>query len=417
MKTLVLGSGGREHAIAWKLAEEIGRESLWIHPGNGGTAALGFQTLDLEHGALVPTAAKETGIELAIIGPEVLLADGLADRLRESGILVVGPGQEGALLESSKVFSKEFMTRAKIPTAPYRVVESQEELKDLSIPKYPIVLKLDGLAAGKGVVIAQDAKEVEAFGKRVWKDRAFGTGPHRLLVEENLVGNELSYIGFCDGETFIPMASATDYKRIGENNTGPNTGGMGSISPSPYLTKKIQSEIDRQIVEPFIAQLKSEKIAFRGILFIGVMVTAEGIPFVLEFNTRFGDPETQAVLMRLESSFLEVLTHTAKGTLSACSPLRWSDEQSLYVVAASEGYPTSSKTGDPIEGIENLPKDVQLFFSGVDRTDDTWVTAGGRVLGLGALAKDRDTVRTKVYDAMKKINWSGMQYRHDIGAD
>lgn len=414
MKALVLGSGGREHALAWKLSSSLGQENVLVYPGNAGILACGFSALQCEAEPLsVAQTAKTLGISLIVIGPEAMLADGYGNTLRQEGFLVVGPNKEAARLESSKVFAKEFMKRAGIPTADFQVADSAASLE--AIDKFPIVLKLDGLAAGKGVVIAHSREDARLFCERVWNRGEFGPGPHRVVIEEMLSGNELSYMGLCDGRRFIPLSTATDYKRVGDENSGGNTGGMGSISPSPFFSSGLKEKIDTRIISKVLKRMERESLDFRGVLYIGLMITAQGDPFVLEFNTRFGDPETQAILLRLQSDFVSLLTSTARGVLSQCPEPSWSSGTSVYVVAAAEGYPGHVRKGDIIEGLDSIPEETPIFYSGVQKDGDHFVTGGGRVLGLGAVSDTAADARSVVYGALENIRWKGMHYRKDIG--
>ncbi len=417
MLTLVLGSGGREHAIAWKLAQDLGPNGVYLHPGNAGTEAAGLRTLgavDWKDPDAVAAKAKALGISLIVIGPETLLAEGCADRLREYGFLVVGPGKSAAQLEASKVFSKEFMKRADIPTAPFVVAESRAEMEK-ALSAFPIVLKLDGLAAGKGVVVATRREEAAAFADRVWSSNEFGPGPHKVVVEGFLPGVEVSYLGFCDGKRFVPLATATDYKRVGDGNQGANTGGMGAVSPSPYFTDDLKQKIDSRILKPMFRQLQTEGLDYRGILYVGLMVDGQGNPGVLEFNTRFGDPETQAILLRFDQNFPKLLEATARGNLAGAPAPVWSEKTSIYVVGAAEGYPGPVKTGDAIEGAPDPQTGAQVFFSGVSSKDGKLATAGGRVLGVGTLGKNADEARRSAYAALERIQWRGKHFRKDIG--
>jgi phosphoribosylamine--glycine ligase len=265
-------------------------------------------------------------------------------------------------------------------------------------------------------VVATRQDEVERFADRIWKEREFGEGPHRVVVETYIPGHELSYMGLCDGKRFVPLASATDYKRVGTGDQGANTGGMGAISPSPFLTPALTEAIRAKITEPLTRHFEAERFFFRGVLYVGLMITPTGEPYVLEFNARFGDPETQAVLLRLESDFVDLLEATAQGKLDSCPSARWSGDTSLYVVGAAEGYPEKPKLGDGIEGLERVPPDLQIFFSGVSGSADRLSTAGGRVLGLGGRGKTPAEARQKVYDALAQVRWRGMHFRTDIGA-
>jgi len=422
MKVLVLGNGGREHALAWKIGQSPQCEKIYLHPGNAGSIRAGLEPLPSlspqADAAQIAGKAKDLGVSLVVIGPEVLLADGYADFLRTEGLNVVGPGKIAAQLETSKAFAKEFMQRAEVPTADFLVAESDKELLNLLQDRqsWPVVLKLDGLAAGKGVVIADSFADAENFAEAVWGRWEFGRAHHRVVVEEFIVGKELSLIGLCDGSQFIALSSATDFKRIGDGNTGPNTGGMGSLSPSPLYTPELEKVVRETVIDRILAQMKKESIEYRGALYIGLMIDDEGRPFVLEFNVRFGDPETQALVLRLDSDFIEVLDHTARGMLKLCPRPTWSSRVSLYVVAASEGYPTRPVLGDAISGIEAVHPSTQVFFSGVKESEGKLVTAGGRVLGLGTTAETFDIARSQIYKDLRRVDWRGIQFRSDIGA-
>ncbi len=417
MKTLVLGGGGREHALAWKIAESRGQKNVLLAPGNAGTKHAGFSTLDCPVETTVPelvTAARLADVDLVVIGPEVLLADGYADAFREEGFLVFGPGRDAARLETSKAFAKEFMARADVPTAKFRIADSYDSLLANLGTELPIVLKLDGLAAGKGVVIAHARSEAEAFASRIWLQGEFGKGPHRVVIEEHIAGKELSYMGLCDGKRFLPLSSATDYKRVHDDDQGPNTGGMGAVSPSPHCNPELEKKIDERIVSRILRQFDKEGWEYRGLLYIGLMITQAGDPYVLEFNARFGDPETQAVVLRFQGDFNDALKKTAEGRLDEVT-LKFSPNSSIYVVAAAEGYPAAPKLGDTISGLDDLPGDTRVFFSGVQEKSGFTVTSGGRVLGVGAMGSSAAAAREKVYAALSKIHWRGMHYRRDIG--
>jgi phosphoribosylamine---glycine ligase len=419
VKILVLGSGGREHALAWKIALSPRCEKVYLHPGNYGTRLTGFSPLfeDNFEKTLdeICSRLKSLSISLVVIGPEALLAEGYADRLRKEGFLVVGPDREGARLETSKLFAKEFMLQAGIPTAEYQQINSKREFLE-SYPRwnYPLVLKIDGLAAGKGVVVATTPQEAHAFAVRIWDENEFGESS--ILFREQFVsGREMSAIGLCDGNTFLQLSTATDYKRVGDNNTGPNTGGMGCISPSPVWTPELQEKITHEITNRVLKQIQVTGMNYRGALYLGLMVTTEGNPVVLEFNTRFGDPETQALLLRLESDFVDLLEHTARGTLAACQQPKWSSDSSVYVVAASKGYPGKLTLKDEIKGLEKVKPDVRVFFSGVREEKGKLVTGGGRVLGLGTLGSDLNAAKRLVYQNLESITWPGIHFRRDIG--
>lgn len=419
MKVLILGSGAREHALAWKLSTQGECSAVFVSPGNDGLFSELIRPFPPSSSPLSYVEnAKKLGINLVVIGPENFLARGYADVFRQSGFLTVGPGQEAAQLETSKVFAKYFFRKAQIPTSDFHVFEEEQSLLNFKRNRWPWVLKLDGLASGKGVVIAHSEDDVKVFASRVWKKQIFGKGPHKILTEEFVPGRELSYIGFCDGQTFIPLASATDHKALNNGNQGPNTGGMGAISPSPYLTESLENIIRKKVVSPFLRELKQQKLDFRGILFLGLMITGDGLPVVLECNTRFGDPETQCVLPRLQSSLLSLLVATAEASLKQCSSPSWDPRSSVYVVASAQGYPDNPRMGDNISGLEhfNTPSpDTFLFSSGTKKVGEQWITQGGRVLGVGALADSLDSARVRAYEVLRLISWKNMHYRTDIG--
>lgn len=417
MKILVLGSGGREHALAWKIKQSPACETVYLYPGNAGTQKAGFVSLNSpSHSAAdLTSSAREAGVELIVIGPELYLEQGYSDHFREHGFWVVGASQSAARLETSKVFAKEFMVRSGTPTAPFQVASTLLELSEKLPHAYPTVLKLDGLAAGKGVVIAKNRSEAMDFAARVWQSEEFGRGPHQVLIEEFIPGKEISYIGFCDGQTFLPCATATDHKRVFDGDEGPNTGGMGVISPSPHANDALLEKIHNKLVSSVLMGLQKERMDYRGILYFGIMVDAHGEPHVLEFNARFGDPEAQTILLRLESDLVPLLLATAQNTLSHVEKPRWKNETAVYVVAAAEGYPAKPCLGDLIGGVDTLPKQATVFFSGVAEKEGFLITSGGRVLGVGCLGKTLEDARTHTYDALKKIHWRGMHYRTDIG--
>jgi len=417
MNVLILGSGAREHSLGWKLKEQGECRHIWIHPGNAGTRRLGFHNFSpCDSLANLVLKSREHGIDLVVIGPENLLAQGIGNAFRSEGIRVVGPDLEGSRLETSKVFAKHFMNKAGIPTSPSRVFSSLEELQSYSRDRWPWVLKLDGLAAGKGVVIAKSLEDVRSFGDAVWVKNQFGPGPHQLLAEDFIPGREVSYIGLCDGQSFIPLAAATDHKQVFDENQGPNTGGMGAISPSPHMTAELEAKINFRVISPFLTELKNSKLDFRGVLFVGLMIDEKGDPLVLEFNTRFGDPETECVLPRLQSSLLTLLIATAEKKLGEVSKPKWSPQTSVYIVACAPGYPESPKTGSLISGLDSVPSHELLFFAGVADSDGGLITDGGRVLGVGALDLTPFGARHKAYQILSKLHWPGIHYRKDIGA-
>ncbi len=424
MKVLILGHGGREHALAWKIRSSPECTEVFCHPGNPGIFQDGVSPLGLGRQATAEGLARsciEKHIDLVVIGPETLLAQGFADVLRHKNLRVVGPDRASAMLETSKAFAKRFMKEFGIPTAAFSVVNSPNELRAFSDGPFPKVLKYDGLAAGKGVVIANSSDDVTRFERSVFENLAFGPAPAggpTVVVEEFIHGTEVSYIGLCDGTTFIPLETATDFKRVGDNDSGANTGGMGAISPSPIFTPELKEKIDARIVGPILKGLKSRGLSYRGVLFIGLMIDSLGNPHVLEFNVRFGDPETQAVLLRLESDLAVLLDCTARGLLSRIERVDWTPDCSVYVVATAENYPEHPVTGDLIHGMDRIPQTVRLFAAGIDRdSSGVWITAGGRVLGIGATGSHPKMARDKAYAALKTITWRGQHYRTDIARE
>ncbi|MEK6536836.1 MAG: phosphoribosylamine--glycine ligase [Actinomycetota bacterium] len=419
MKVLVIGSGGREHAIVRKaLASSLVAE-VHCAPGNAGIAlqAVCHSIADSDIPGLLGLARRlDPG--LVVIGPEAPLCAGLGDTLRDAGYKVFGPGREAAMLEGSKGFAKEVMIVAGVPTAGYaRFIEYQRAMAHLSAITFPVVVKANGLAAGKGVIIAEAMAEAEDALRSCFVDRSFGDAGLDVLVEECLVGHECSVLALCDGETILPLEPAQDYKRIYEGDYGPNTGGMGCYSPVPRVPSQLVDEIIDMVHRPTVAELARRGIEFKGVLYAGLMLTAAG-PRVLEFNTRFGDPETQAILPRLENDLVELMLACVDGTLPA-HKLRWKDECCVTVIMASAGYPLSSGKGDVISGLEldgGLPG-VEVFHAGTAEEDGRLITNGGRVLAISALDRCFKGARAKAYDAVGKIRFDGMQFRGDIAEE
>ncbi len=425
MKVLVLGSGGREHAILWALKRTAERPlDLYCAPGNGGISEIA-QCVPIpvsDHDALVSFTQKNA-IDMTIVGPEAPLADGIVDKFDRAGLRVVGASGAAARLESSKAFAKDFMRRHQIPTADYVVANSPGEALEalrsgsFGAPDRPVVIKADGLAAGKGVIVASSRPEAEtaiselSSGKLVSAEAA-----QKLIIEEALVGTEVSVLVFSDGQNYALMPPARDHKRIGENDSGPNTGGMGAITDQSVIDNDTLQQIVREVVEPTLKGANVEGFPFRGILFIGFMLTATG-PKVLEYNVRFGDPETQAILVRLESDLLQIFSAMLDGTLNQ-SNVKWGQQSSACLVLASGGYPASYETGIPIEGLEDAGagNSVQIFHAGTSKNESGgYTTAGGRVLGVTAAADTLNDALHLCYKAAERIRWKGMQYRRDIG--
>jgi phosphoribosylamine---glycine ligase len=425
MKVLVLGSGGREHAILWAL-QRTSRVSLTLYcaPGNGGISQLAecVPIPVAERPALIEFA-RSRAIDLIVVGPEAPLAEGIVDEFERAGLRVMGPTRAASRLESSKAFAKDFMRRHAIPTAEYHIANSATEaLEVLSSGKFgatnaPVVLKADGLAAGKGVLVASSRAEGErAIAELTTGSLVSAEASKQLVVEEALSGKEVSILMFADGRDYALMPPARDHKRVGQNDTGPNTGGMGAITDSSVVDNETLERIVREIVEPTLKGTIEEGFPFRGILFIGLMLTADG-PRVLEYNVRFGDPETQAILVRLETDLLRIFQAIIDGNLRDVK-VEWSDRSSACVVLASGGYPGAYETGKAIGGLDAVAEsdDLQIFHAGTARAEGgEFVTAGGRVLGVTAAAQTLDDALNRCYETIAKVSWDGMQYRRDIG--
>jgi phosphoribosylamine---glycine ligase len=422
MKIFVIGSGGREHALVWALRRSKQVKKIYSATSNAGilqdTERAGVDPH--QFGSLADFAVREK-IDLVVIGPEQPLVEGLADLLSERGIAAFGPSRAAARLEGSKIFAKEFMARYQIPTARFRIVESVEEgLKTLSegFFRFPLVLKADGLAAGKGVIIAEDEAQARGALHELLVDRKLGAAGARLVIEEHLSGRELSYLVFSDGRSYAAMPVAQDHKRAFDGDRGPNTGGMGAFSTPRLLDPGLELRIRREIVEPTLEAARSSGFPFRGVLYCGLMVTADG-PRALEYNVRLGDPETQAILRRLDSDFAEIAFAVARENLQSVKP-RWSDEATTCVVMASNGYPGNYETGKKIIGIAEAERvdGVVVFHAGTQRTAAGEVeTTAGRVLGISARAATLDQATAQAYEAVSRIHFDGMYYRRDIGTN
>ena len=426
MKVLVIGSGGREHALCWSLRRGAGRGALDIicAPGNAGIGQVArLAPVSATDVPVLAEFAERERVELTIVGGEAPLAAGLVDEFERRGLVVAGPPREAARLESSKAFAKDFMLRHNVPTARHRVAASVQEARDIlksgefGPEDAPVVVKADGLAAGKGVVVAGTRAEAEAAVVEMMEGgRVGGDAASRVLVEEALTGREVSLLLWTDGRDYRLMPPARDHKRVGEGDTGPNTGGMGAVTSHGILDDATLARSVREIVEPTLAGAEADRLNFRGVLFIGLMLTADG-PRVLEYNVRFGDPETQAILVRLDSGLLEIFDAVARRRLSEVK-VEWSDDASACVVLAARGYPERPDTGALIDGLEDaaLVPSVQIFHAGTSRADaGAYRTAGGRVLGVTATGATLERALDNCYAAAARIRWDGIHYRRDIG--
>ena len=413
MNVLIIGSGGREHAMAWKVAQSPRLTKLYIAPGNAGTAACGENVLlDVNQHADVVRFCEEKQINLVLVGPEAPLANGLVDALSDAGICCFGPKQAAAQIEASKVFAKDFMARHNIPTARYAVFHTiGEAIAHLETVDYPMVIKASGLAAGKGVVLPETHEEARTALELMLVDRAFGEAGSEVLIEERLNGQEVSLMAFTDGETVIPMLPAQDHKRLLDGDSGPNTGGMGAYAPAPIFTSHLMHEAIETILKPAVNGMRLEGKPFVGVLYAGLMLTLNGI-YTLEFNCRFGDPETQAVLSLLETDLLDIADACVDGTLKDVN-IHWRDGAAVCVVLASQGYPDHVTSGKVVE-FEILPANTMCFHAGTKMDGDKVITSGGRVFGLTAWSRDIDSAITQVYDNVRKVYFHGMQYRSDI---
>ncbi len=419
MKVLVIGSGGREHALAWKAAQSSKVSKVYVAPGNAGTA----REPKLENVAIGATDipalvafVQQNDVGLTIVGPEAPLVIGVVDAFRAAGLRCFGPTKAAAQLEGSKAFTKDFLARHRIPTAGYaNFTEVDAALAYLRAQGAPIVVKADGLAAGKGVIVAMTLAEAEAAVRDMLAGNAFGEAGHRVVIEEYLEGEEASFIVMVDGEHVIPMATSQDHKRVGDGDTGPNTGGMGAYSPAPVVTPTIHDRIMREVIEPTVRGMADEGHAYTGFLYAGLMIGADGAPKVIEFNCRFGDPETQPIMMRLQSDLVTLCDAALDGRLDQASA-QWDARAALGVVLAAEGYPGDIRKGDAISGLENGDSaDAKVFHAGTAQQDGQVITAGGRVLCATALGETVAEAQQRAYALVERIHWAGMQYRRDIG--
>ena len=416
MKVLVIGSGGREHALAWKIAKSDKVTKLFIAPGNPGTAEVGtnvdIKAEDIE--ALKDFALKEK-IDLTVVGPEVPLTMGIVDQLEAVGLKTFGPNQKAAILEGSKTFSKDLMAKYNIPTAAYGNFTSADEAKAfIDKGTFPVVVKASGLAAGKGVIIASNKDEAYGAVDSIMGDKAFGDAGSEIVVEEFLAGEEASFIAVTDGKTIVPMASSQDHKAVYDGDKGPNTGGMGAYSPAPVLTDELQARAMKEVMEPLVRGMEAEGRPFKGVVYAGLMIDGDKIN-VLEFNCRFGDPECQPIMMRLKDDVVDLMLASIDGTMDKLSPT-WEDDAAVCVVMASGGYPGSYEKGFTITGIDDVKdKDITVFHAGTSMKDSKLVNTGGRVLGVTGRGATIKKAIDKAYEGVEKIKWQDAYYRKDIG--
>ncbi len=419
MKVLVIGSGGREHALAWKLAQSTRVTEVIVAPGNAGTATeakcrnVAVKVTDLD--GLLALAQREA-VALTVVGPEVPLVAGVVDRFRAAGLRIFGPTAAAAQLEGSKAFAKDFLARHGIPTAFYEVhAEVDAALAYVRAKGAPIVIKADGLAAGKGVIVAMTLEEAEAAVRDMLSGNAFGDAGARVVIEEFLDGEEASFISMVDGHTALPMATSQDHKRVGDGDTGPNTGGMGAYSPAPVVTPDVHARVMREVVNPTVQGMLKDGIPFTGFLYAGLMIDASGAPKVIEFNVRFGDPETQPVMLRLQSDLAELVEAAIDGKLDGIEA-QWDPRPSLGVVMASKPYPDTPISGEAISGLDGVPASAKVFHAGTALdSDGNVVSAGGRVLCVTALGESVSEAQRNAYAGVEAISWAHEFHRSDIG--
>ncbi len=419
VKILILGSGGREHALAWKCAQDSRVEKIFVAPGNAGSATeakCANAPLDILNNEQLVQFAKDNAIALTIVGPEAPLVNGVVNAFQATGLKVWGPTQYAAQLEGSKAFAKDFLARHQIPTAEYQVfTETDKALAYLREKGAPIVIKADGLAAGKGVIVAMTQQEAEDAVTDMLSGNAFGAAGSRVVIEEFLEGEEASFIVMVDGTTALPMATSQDHKRIGDADTGPNTGGMGAYSPAPVVTAEVHARVMREVINPTVQGMIKEGHPYTGFLYAGLMITADGAPKVIEFNCRFGDPETQPIMIRLQSSLVELIERGLEKQLDVTTA-DWDARAALGVVMAAGGYPGDIRKGDAIAGLDAAAKlDGKVFHAGTTLSDGKVVTSGGRVLCATALGQTVSEAQQNAYALVQAVNWEGEYHRNDIG--
>ncbi len=416
MKLLVVGSGGREHALAWKLTHSPRVQKVYVAPGNGGTATEpGLENVPLTDIRSLAAFAEREGVYLTVVGPEAPLAAGIVDEFRSRGLKIFGPTQAAAQLEASKDFAKQFMVRHSIPTARYATFTDPVLAKQyIEAQGAPIVVKADGLAAGKGVVVATSVEEAKAAVDMMLGGKAFGEAGARVVIEECLEGEEASFIVMCDGAHVLALATSQDHKRLKDGDQGPNTGGMGAYSPAPVVTPKVHARVMREIILPTMAGMAKDGLPYTGFLYAGLMIDKAGNAKTLEFNCRMGDPETQPIILRLKSDLLELVEHAIAGTLDKVEA-EWDRRCALGIVMAAGGYPEDPKKGDAIQGLPKSTDETHVFHAGTRLEDKAVTTNGGRVLCVTALGDSVKMAQKRAYEALEPIHFSGMQFRRDIG--
>jgi len=412
VNVLVVGSGGREHAIGWKLGQSDTVNTVFHAPGNGGT--LNNVPISADNlGELAKFASKNNCF--TVVGPEVPLAMGIVDMFNEMGLKIFGPTKKAAQLESSKIWAKQFLKRNNIPTAAFEVFNDAVKAKEyVNQIEYNVVIKADGLAAGKGVIVCDSKAEAEKSIDMMLVDKKFGDAGNNIIIEERIDGIEASYIALSDGKIAIPMATSQDHKRIFDNDKGPNTGGMGAYSPTPIIDKDLSQKIQEKIIDKTISSLRNEGITFKGFLYAGIMLK-DGEPYVLEYNVRMGDPECQPILMRMDSDLFEYLVGSVEGTLENMPLISWKNKSAVCIVLASKGYPESYPKGEEIFGLGNTFDDAYIFHAGTKELDKKIITNGGRVLGVTALGDTLEAAIKHAYDVTEKISWENKYLRTDIG--
>ncbi|MGL6160496.1 phosphoribosylamine--glycine ligase [Microbulbifer sp.] len=419
MNILIIGAGGREHALAWKAAQNPAVDTVFVAPGNAGTARepkLQNVAIGVDNFSALAEFAEDKGVELTIVGPEAPLVGGIVDFFNSRNLAVFGPGKDAAQLEGSKAFTKDFLERHRIPTAAYRnFTEIEPAIEYIREQGAPIVVKADGLAAGKGVIVAETGKQAELAVREMLSGNAFGEAGCRVVIEEFLTGEEASFIVMVDGEHILPMATSQDHKRVGDRDTGPNTGGMGAYSPAPVVTDAVRQRIMKEVIEPTVRGLAEEGMPYTGFLYAGLMIDADGAPKVIEYNCRFGDPETQPIMMRLKSDLVGLCQAALDRRLNEVTA-DWDPRPALGVVLAAGGYPGSYRRGDAISGLERADgENAKVFHAGTALDGERVVTSGGRVLCATALGDTVAEAQANAYAAARGIYWDGVFYRKDIG--